>query len=153
MSNRLSRWGAPITYFSTVLFVGAMLIAVLARSPDTRSNFQESAVGYDRTNVAVIGAQDAFGGITNELGADPAAAYVGTGCANCHGLSGEGGVVGPDIWSKNFEDMLEIVRDGEHGMPAFDDERLSDAQVEALVTYLNALREEEEAITGTSSGS
>jgi cytochrome c553 len=153
MSNLLSRWGAPITYVSTVVLVAVMLIAVLGRSPDTRSNFQESAIGYDRTKVALVGEEDAYNGIRDELGDDPATVYVGAGCATCHGLSGEGGVVGPDIWGENFEDALEAIRDGDHGMPLYDDTRLSDEQIEALVTYLNQLRDEEEAMSGTSSGS
>ena len=153
MSTLLSRWGAPITYVSTVVLVAAMLIGVLGRSPDTRSNFQESSVGYDRTDVALVGEQDRFSGITDVLDVEPAAMYVGAGCANCHGLSGEGGVVGPDIWGKNLEDALEAIRDGNHGMPPYDETRLSDEQIELLVTYLNELREEEEAVTGTSSGS
>ncbi|MBT5775324.1 MAG: cytochrome c [Dehalococcoidia bacterium] len=153
MTNQLSRWGAPLTYVSTVVLVAAMLISVLGRSPDTRSNFQETAVGYDRTDVALVGEVDTFDGLRDELGTDPVSMYVGAGCANCHGLSGEGGVVGPDIWGKNAEDMLEAIRDGDHGMPAFDEQRLTDVQVEALVAYLNELREEEESMTGTTSGS
>lgn len=153
MNGQFSRWGAPITYVSTVVLVAVMLISVLVRSPDTRANFQESAVGYDRTGVALVGELDTFAGIKNELGGEAASMYVGAGCANCHGLSGEGGVVGPDIWGKNLEDALEAIRDGDHGMPLYDDTRLSDQQIEALVTYLNELREEEEATTGTSSGS
>jgi mono/diheme cytochrome c family protein len=130
-----------------------MLIGVLVRSPDTRSNFQESSVGYDRTDVALIGTLDNFEGVTDHLGADPAAVYVGAGCANCHGLSGEGGVVGPDIWGKNVEDALEAIRDGDKGMPAFAEERLTDGQVEALVAYLADLRAQEEAATRSSAGS
>lgn len=153
MTSQLSRWGAPLTYVSTVVLIAAMLISVLGRSPDTRSNFQESSVGYDRTDVALVGEVDSFDGISNELGDEPASVYVGAGCANCHGLSGEGGVVGPDIWGKNVEDALEAIRDGDHGMPLYDETRLSDQQIEALVTYLNELREEEEAMSGTSPGS
>lgn len=153
MSSQLSRWGAPATYLSVVVAVGLLLIAVLSRSPDTRSNFQESSLGYDRTDVAVVGEVDAFQGVSDELGTEPAAMYVGAGCAGCHGLSGEGGVVGPDIWGKNLEDSLEAIRDGDHGMPPFDEQRLSDEQIEALVAYLNELQEQEEAMTGTSSGS
>jgi cytochrome c553 len=143
--NRISRWGAPTTYVAVVVLVGLTLIAVLGRSPDTRANFQESPAGYDRTDVSLIGERGAFQGLVSELGESPQAIYVGAGCANCHGLSGEGAVVGPDIWGKNFEDMLEVVRDGEHGMPAFDDERLSDEQVELLTAYLNELREQAES--------
>jgi cytochrome c553 len=153
MTRRFSRWGAPTTYVATVVAVGLMLIGVLVRSPDTRSNFQESSVGYDRTDVALVGTLDTFDGVTQQLGPDPAAIYVGAGCAGCHGLSGEGGVVGPDIWGKNVEDATEAIRDGDQGMPAYAEERLTDRQVEALVAYLTGLRAQQEATTGNSPGS
>ncbi len=141
MSQRFSRWGAPATYITAVLIVGLSLIAILGRSPDTKSNFQDAPEDYDRTELSVIGVEDQFEGLVLELGSAPQEIYIGAGCASCHGLNGEGGVVGPDIWGKNFEDMLEAVREGEHGMPEFAGERLTDEQVEALARYLNDLRE------------
>lgn len=153
MSRRISRWGAPTTYLVTVVAVGLTLVGVLIRSPDTRSNFQDSPVGYDRTSVALVGSLGSFEGLAPQLGTDPAQTYVQAGCANCHGLSGQGGTVGPDIWGKNFEDTLETVRDGDHGMPPFDEQRLTDEQVRALVTYLNGLRAREETSSRTSPGS
>lgn len=145
MTGQISRWGAPATYLVTVVTVGLLLIGVLVRSPETRSNFQESPVGYDRTDVALVGEESSFDGLVGELGTDPHAIYVEAGCANCHGLSGEGGVVGPDIWGKNLEDALEAIRDGGKGMPAVTEERLTDDQVEAVITYLGGLRAQQEA--------
>ncbi len=137
---RVARWGAPVTYVAAVLLIGFTLIGILARSPDTRANFQDAPEGYDRTELSSIGAEDEFEGLNPLLGDSPQANYVGAGCASCHGLSGEGAVVGPDIWGKNFEDMLEVVRDGEHGMPVYGPDRLTDAQIEALTNYLNELK-------------
>ena len=141
MSGLIARWGAPITYVGAVLVIGFALIGILVRSPDTRSNFQDAAEAYDRTELAVIGEEDQFEGLTPALGSTPREIYFGAGCASCHGLSGEGGVVGPDIWKTNAEDMRDALRDGEHGMPLFSSERLSDEQVEALSGYLGDLRE------------
>ncbi len=141
MSERLSRWGAPVTYLSAVVVIGLTLIAILGRSPDTRSNFQDSPQGYDRTELAVIGREDQFDGFVTDIGSTGKEIYFGAGCASCHGLRGEGGVVGPDIQKKNLEDMLDAVRAGEHGMPFFRDERLSDEQIGALTEYLNGLRQ------------
>ncbi len=141
MSERLSRWGAPVTYVSAVVAIGLTLIAILGRSPDTRSNFQDSPGGYDRTELAVIGREDQFEGLITDIGSTGKEIYFGAGCASCHGLRGEGGVVGPDIQKKNLEDMLDAVREGEHGMPLFSRDRLSDEHVEALIGYLGELRE------------
>lgn len=136
MTDRISRWGAPVTYLATVTVIGLLLIAVLGRSPNTLANFQASPQGYDRTELATIGVDDSFDGLTPILGGDPVALWVGAGCAGCHGLTGGGGIVGPDLSKTNLEDMIEALRDGEHGMPAFPEERLSDAQVRALIDYL-----------------
>jgi mono/diheme cytochrome c family protein len=130
-----------VTYVSAVIVIGLTLIAILGRSPDTRSNFQDSPEGYDRTELAVIGAEAQFEGFITDIHSTGKEIYFGVGCGSCHGLRGEGGVVGPDIQKKNLEDMLDAVREGEHGMPFFGDERLSDEQVEALTEYVNGLRQ------------
>ena len=141
MSAVISRWGAPVTYVVAVVVIATSLIAILTRSPDTKSNFQDAPSEYDRTELAVIGIDDQFDGLTASLRTEPAEFYVGAGCASCHGLSGEGGVVGPDIWSKNVADTLDALRSGGNGMPVFVKERLADEHVEALVQYLNELRD------------
>lgn len=153
MFKRILRWGAPATYVGIVLLVGLSLVAVLTRSPDTRSNFQDSPGTYDRTDVALVGVPHAFEGLRDKLGPSPQEFYVGAGCANCHGLSGEGGTVGPDIWKVNTQDMLDVIRKGGHGMPSFDSERLTDDEVATLSAYLNDLRKQAETSAGGRPGS
>lgn len=137
---QFARWGAPVTYVSAVIIIGLTLITILVRAPDTRSNYQHAPEGYTRTALATIGEDAEFQGLTPTLGSTPREVYIGAGCASCHGLSGEGGVVGPAIWKKNAEDMLEGLREGEPGMPFFSEHRLSDEQITALAQYLNALQ-------------
>lgn len=139
--QQFARWGAPFTYVGAVIIIGFTLTAILVRAPDTRSNYQHTPEGYTRTALATIGEDAEFQGLTPTLGSTPREIYVGAGCASCHGLSGEGGVVGPAIWKKNAEDMLEALREGEHGMPLFSEHRLTDEQAAALVEYLNELRQ------------
>lgn len=59
-------------------------------------------------------------------------------CAKCHGLNGEGGI-GPRIAGSptltDAEDLGNLVRNGRRAMPAVGS-GWSDAQIEALVTYL-----------------
>lgn len=141
MLNRVLRWGAPVTYVGVVVLVGLSLVAVLTRSPDTRSNFQETPGGYDRTRLSTIGIAEAYDGLGHTLPADAAGVFVEAGCAQCHGLKGEGGVVGPEIWAKEDpKKVLTAVRDGGGGMPAYPPTRLTDEQVAALVAYMTEQR-------------
>ncbi len=137
----LARWGAPATYVSVVFLVGLTLVAILTRSPDTRSNFQASAAGYHRTPLGSFDGTTQYPGLRPALGSDPQTIYVGAGCAGCHGLRGEGGSVGPAIWEHSLKTVSSAVREGPpEGMPAFGPERLSDAQIEAIVSYLEQQR-------------
>jgi mono/diheme cytochrome c family protein len=141
MVKRILRWGAPVTYVGVVVLVGLSLVAVLTRSPDTRSNFQDAPGGYDRTRLSTLGAVDQYDGLGQRLPAEPAAVFVGAGCAQCHGLKGQGGTVGPEIWNKeDAQKVLTVVREGGGGMPAYPAARLSDEQVTALVAYLQEQR-------------
>ncbi len=67
-------------------------------------------------------------------------------CAACHGVDpAAGGVVDKDIVDKDFNDLIEKVRDGEGGtdygdrtryMTAFDEAMLSDAEVQLIVDWM-----------------
>ena len=151
MSALFARWGAPLTYVGAVVLIGLTLIVVLVRAPDTKLNTLETAEDYERTALATIGVVETFAGFGAELGADPATDYLRAGCASCHGLNGEGGTIGPEIWKKNAEDLLDTVREGDRGMPAYPAHRITDEQAAALSEYLNAQRvelEQNEASAG-----
>jgi cytochrome c553 len=137
--HRISRWGAPVTYVGAVVIVGLTLVAILTRSPDTKSNYQASGSSYRRTELASFSGPEQYPGLRHELG-DPRTTFVGAGCANCHGLQGEGGSVGPEIWTKSLKDVTSAVREGPNGMPAFTADRLSDQQIAAIGTYLHDQR-------------
>lgn len=135
-----SRWGAPATYVSVVVAVSVMLVAVLLRSPDTRANYQASPEGYHRTALASFDGVTSYEGLGEALGTDPGAAYFAAGCASCHGLRGEGGAVGPPIWTKSVEELVDSVREGPAGMPAFPADQITDELAAAIVSYLNDQR-------------
>jgi mono/diheme cytochrome c family protein len=141
VSPLLSRWGAPATYVAAVLVIGLTLITVLTRSPATKLNVLETAEGYSRTELALIDQEDVYEGLGAEWGSDPASVFIRAGCAGCHGLSGEGSAVGPDIWQKNAEDLAEALREGSEGMPRYRVDEISDELAEAISEYLNGLRE------------
>jgi mono/diheme cytochrome c family protein len=65
-------------------------------------------------------------------------------CASCHGSDG-GGSVGPQLSDgrvverfPDVADQIEVVRDGRGAMPSFED-RLSEAEIEAVVEYTRTL--------------
>ncbi len=82
-------------------------------------------------------------------------ALFGQFCAACHGVNGEGGLGGPVAGINMSADELdEIIRTGVGSMPGFAD-RMSAAEVEALVEYSQALasgREFAVADTTTTTG-
>ena len=63
-------------------------------------------------------------------------------CNPCH--PGASGGLGPSINNKPLPSvaMRTQIRRGVGAMPAFTDEMLSDAQVDAIVAYLNKMQEE-----------
>ena len=71
-------------------------------------------------------------------------------CSNCHGLDGQGGVVGSNIWESRdeFSKFQERIRDGEGGnnygdrtgyMPAWAEQQISDAEIQLILDYLNTI--------------
>jgi len=68
-------------------------------------------------------------------------------CRNCHGPDGSGGTVPENILEEGTAEVLEKVREGEGGnnygsrlgfMPAFADDRLTDAEVQSVLDWLTA---------------
>lgn len=136
----LSRWGAAVTYVGVVSLVGLSLVGILLRSPDTRSNFQKTAEGYNRSPLATFGQVDPYPPMS-DLGRTGATVYFGAGCAGCHGLRGEGGTAGPPIWTLSLKTVTDATRDGAPAvMPAFGADQLSDAQIASMVDFLKEER-------------
>jgi len=68
-------------------------------------------------------------------------------CRNCHGEDAAGGITGVDIREEIYE-IFDKVRDGEHvgewsnrveAMPAFDESRLSDAEIQLIADHIASL--------------
>jgi mono/diheme cytochrome c family protein len=70
-----------------------------------------------------------------------AAVFASSGCAHCHGDSGQGTSKGPslqDVRKKmNSEAVAKQIKDGGRSMPPFGDS-LSDPQIEQLVKFLRS---------------
>ncbi|MEK6719441.1 MAG: cytochrome c [Chloroflexota bacterium] len=156
----MSRFFVPAVFLTLISGLAfGLIVGVVARSPETHANVRPE--GFDRTPIGYAGEEIPYTGIgladpALVLSADPVARgrlfFVGYGCAACHGLASEGGVVGPnldleDVW---LEDFGPVVRSGPGGMPMFTEEVLSDDDLDTIYAFLKAIRK---AASSTSGGS
>jgi mono/diheme cytochrome c family protein len=131
---------------SAVLVIAFTLLAIVARSPYTHSNLNP---GYDpnytRTKQIVVGPPIPFsgGGLAVTPATDPVQLgkqlFVSMSCADCHGLEGRGGVVGPPIVGTQADKLRTKTQVGPHGMPAYAPGALTDADLAAIAAYLNSI--------------
>ncbi|HIP69984.1 MAG TPA: c-type cytochrome, partial [Anaerolineae bacterium] len=139
----------------TILISAALFLA--ACSPSTTQP-TAPAVPTDEpaAEVAEADHDEEEGG---ELSAEAEAGfelYTTVGCAGCHGAEGEGNV-GPALAGHTREQVFRQVRTPQGDiMPAFSEDRLSDADVEKIVAWIDSLGSdmvmehvEEEAAGGT----
>ena len=101
----MNRFFVPVVFIALISGLAVGLIGgVVARSPETHSNVRPE--GFDRTPIGYVGESIPFSGVGL---ADPGLAaradpttrgrllLLGFGCATCHGLTGQGGGVGPAL--------------------------------------------------------
>ena len=145
----MNRFFVPAVFAATISGLALVLIwGIVARSPETHANVRPE--GFDRTPISYLGEQSPFTGVGL---ADPGLAaaadppergrllFFGSGCATCHGLRGQGGVVGPaiDVGELNPSDFGREVRRGPGGMPAFGDDTLSDDDLAVIYAFLESI--------------
>lgn len=144
----MDRFFVPGLLFLVVGGLATLLIGVIVlRSPYTHSNLGDLRPEYARTSLALVGQV----GETMTLGQKPTKAgnpepldpgraiYLTAGCTICHGLDARGGVTGPSLAGSLAEIVKHMVRDGPGGMPAWPLDKLSDADLGTLATYLQGL--------------
>lgn len=68
--------------------------------------------------------------------------YVATGCYQCHGYVGQGGMAGPRVAGKNytFEVFRRQMRHPSDEMPPYTERVMSDAEIAALQAYVATLK-------------
>ena len=124
-----------------------LIAIIIARSPYTHGNLRPE--GYDRTEIAYVDEEPPYAGYgladpalanTGDPAQDGRVLFFGYGCAACHGLSGQGGAVGPglDIGDISASEFRKDVRKGPKGMPSFLEEVLSDDEIEKLYAFLES---------------
>jgi mono/diheme cytochrome c family protein len=125
----------------TILFSAALFLA--ACSPST-TQLPAPAAPTDEpaAEVAEADHDEEEGG---DLSAEAEAGfelYTTVGCAGCHGAAGEGNV-GPALAGHTREQVFRQVRTPQGDiMPAFSEDRLSDADVEKIVAWIDSLGSE-----------
>ena len=68
------------------------------------------------------------------------AVWVDALCDACHGANAEGASArGPSAEELTFDEFQRVVRDGAEGMPPYDTDRVSDAELQAIYDWLMAL--------------
>jgi len=141
------RRALPQFTFGLVLFTAVGMFLVILSRPTLHANL-EPTKPFDRVTVSVVGEEYDYVGFSN---ADAVAnrpadmsgeqLYVTTGCASCHGISGTGGIIGPALVKESgsvmsLSSMIEEVRDGPKGMPAYTETRLTDDEISRIHDYL-----------------
>jgi len=122
-----------------------LVAVIIARSPYTHSNL--SPGGYNRTEIIRVGEEHPFSGIplnnpaltrTGDDIHDGRLLFLQLGCASCHGLTGKGGTVGPNLRTATVAKITAQVRKGPKTMPAFPPGDLSDADLGRLIAFLTS---------------
>ena len=130
---------------ATLAFV--LIVVVIALGPNTHANLGAPDSTFDRVPIGQIEVDGAFatplGPAGRTLLEDPEPAhrgralYFANGCATCHGLAGGGDVVGPTLAGEVvLDDFLQALRDGDKGMPLFDEQHLSDDDALAIFAFI-----------------
>ncbi len=73
-------------------------------------------------------------------GGEAAALFTSLQCAGCHGADGSGGL-GPPLNTGELtaEGIHQVVRQGKGAMPPYDSRRLSDADLDLLIAFIQGL--------------
>jgi len=147
----MSRFFIPLVLVGLISGLAFGLVGgIIARSPETHANVRPE--GFDRTPITYVGEESPFTGIGLAdpwlvTDVDQAARgrllFLSNSCATCHGLGGQGGVVGPDLdpGELSLSDLRRNVRSGPKGMPAFKEEVISDDDLAAIYAFLEAARQ------------
>lgn len=130
---------------TAVLGIALTLLTLVVRSPYTHANLNP---GYDprytRTMQMFVGAPVP---LSHENAAVPLSynpiargrqLFVMNGCASCHGLDGDGGVVGPSIVGTNAAMLRTATNEGPGGMLPYAPGALSDQDLSLIAGYLAA---------------
>lgn len=132
---------------ATVTVITAVgMVIVFVRNPLTHTNLDDPG-SYSRTPVARVGVEYPYLGPglsdpalvdSGDVLQDGRLAFFEYGCAGCHGLSGNGAIVGPELRGEvgSQDRFAEDVREGPKNMPAYSSSTLSDEDLAKIHAFL-----------------
>jgi len=131
---------------SAAVFTAIGMVIVFVRAPVSNTDVTDPD-RYDRTPIVYLDKEYPYEGFglkdesvaqTGDPVQDGSALYFRYGCAACHGLRGQGAVVGPTLLDEigSFGSFSEDVREGPGGMPGYDDVTISDENMDKIYSYL-----------------
>jgi hypothetical protein len=141
-----SMWISVVLASAAVITAIGMVI-VFIRAPVSNTHVTDPE-GYDRTVVGYLDVSypyDGFG-LNDESAArtgdpimDGSLLYFQYACAACHGLAGQGAVVGTALVGEtgSIGSFREDVREGPKGMPAYDEATISEENLEKIYLFLD----------------
>jgi hypothetical protein len=142
-----SMWISVILASAAILTAVGMVI-VFVRAPTANSHVVDPD-GYDRTIVNYLDVTYPYDGFglddeslaqTGDPVRDGEMLYFQFACAACHGLGGTGAIVAPDLVDElgSIGAFTTDVREGEKGMPSYDEVTISDENISKIYAYLDA---------------
>ncbi len=144
---RLARF-VPRLMVGFIIFTAVGMFVVILTKPESHANL-DPGQEFDRTPRALVGQVYEYPGLTagdlaqtsNEL--DGRQLYVQAGCASCHSVGGDVGAVGGSIVGedapRSVQSLIDEIREGPKGMPAFSEGTLTEAEIEKIFDYLQTL--------------
>jgi len=141
-----SIWISFVLATVTIVTAAGMVI-VFVRAPVSNTHITDPD-GYDRTIVNYVdvsypyegfGLNNASAALTGDMNTDGGTLYFQFACGACHGLTGQGAVVGPALIGEigSFGTFSEDIREGPKGMPAYGEETISDEELEKIYRFLD----------------
>jgi mono/diheme cytochrome c family protein len=137
-----------------------LIVVIVARSPYTHANL--SPAGYDRTEITYLDEEYPFEGLglaeprlarTGDAAHDGQLLFFAYGCASCHGLKAQGGVVGPKVMDSSPLEVRRALSQGPKGMPSFTTSGITDEQTTSIVAWLQSLSATRPSPTAEQEGS
>jgi hypothetical protein len=131
---------------SAAVLTAAGMVIVFVRAPVANTHITDPD-GYDRTIVNYLDVSYPYEGFglndesvaqSGDPTVDGSLLYFQYACGACHGLVGQGAVVGPALVDErgSFGSFAEDVRDGPGGMPGYSASTISDEILEKIYGYL-----------------
>ncbi len=140
-----SMWIGTLLATAAVITAAGMVV-VFIRAPVSNAHIRNPHV-YDRTPIAHLGDEYAYVGFglndasaaqTGDPLVDGSVLFHKYGCAACHGLSGQGAIVGSPLADEigSFGSFSEDTRNGPKGMPGYDEVTISEENLQNIYEFL-----------------